>query len=205
MKTILTTLCALLGSYSFLYAQDTTHRFMVEVNGNFDLKRTLTGSPTTLWRIDPTVMRHISNGFFVGADLPLIYLHTQTTSARGISLFGPNGTIIQLKSAQSINAGLGLFVRKNILLSEKFLTFWQVGLGYHVFYGNAKTTEPEPFIQRHKGFARNARIGLTYKLNERYWLNTHINYSNANRLNIFVEEGPSAVSLQFGVTFLPHF
>lgn len=134
-----------------------------------------------------------------------MYLNTKTTRARGINLFDLNGGIIPLKTAKSINVGLGLFIRKTSLISKNFGIFWQIGLGYHVFYGNAKTTEPEPFIQRREGFVPSARTGLVYKFNGRCWLNGSINYSRANRLNVFVQERPNAVSLQVGLTFLPRF
>lgn len=189
--------------------QDSSAVFIQELNGNFDFVRVVTRNATKLWRINPAVALQVKRDFFIGVGIPIIYLNSKSTPSSSLQTgAGPGGYQIQIDRATATNIGASIFVRKHIPLSMRTLLFFQPGFGYHWFQGNAtghSARGAERLSERRAGFAPNIRIGFVYKLNERYWLNSSLNYSRANRFNVFVQERPNAVSLQFGLTFLPRF
>jgi len=197
-----------LGNLSAV-GQDSSAVFIQELNGNFDFVRVVTRNATKLWRLNPAVAFQIKRDFFIGMELPIIYLNSKSTPSSGILTGAAPGSYqIHIDRATATNIGVSIFIRKQIPLSARTLLFFQPGFGYHWFHGNAtgySARGSERLSERRVGFAPNVRIGFVYKLNERYWLNSSLNYSRANRLNVFVQQGPNAVSLQFGLTFLPRF
>lgn len=194
------------SALSHAYCQLPSSKVLFDLNGSTDLMRFLAKDHSKVWRLSPSVAMHVRQGVYAGIEIPFTYVHLRSRSNSATSWgFDPNGNEILVARAVSTNTGVSLFLRKNVLLKNNFISFFQLGVGYHVFKGNARMTSNELFSQHWEGFAPNVRIGLAYKLSERYWLNSNVNYSTANRLNVFVQRGPNAVSLQFGITFLPRF
>ncbi|MCY7349045.1 MAG: hypothetical protein LH606_00010 [Cytophagaceae bacterium] len=201
-----TAIIFLLFLSDFVSSQAPSNNLLLELNGSTDIVRFLTANNSRVWRITPVIAKHIKGGIYMGAEIPITYVHLKNKpNVSTVWGYYPNGDLIYVEKATSTNIGLSLFVRKNILLSNNFLLFTQLGAGYHVFQGNSRMTSNERFSQHWEGFAPAARLGLVYKLNERWLLNTNVHYSTASRLNIFVQRRPNMVSLQFGVTFLPRF
>lgn len=189
--------------------QDSSAVFIQELNGNFDFVRVVTRNATKLWRLNPAVAFQVKRDFFIGVEIPIIYLNSKSTSSNGLQTgAAPGGYQVWIDRATATNVGASIFIRKQIPLGTRTLLFFQPGFGHHLFYGSAaghSARGAERMSERRTGFAPNLRVGFVYKLNERYWLNSSLHYSSANRLNSFVQVPPNAVSLQVGVTFLPRF